>query len=62
MSFETENRKVSDIFQRSAQYVVPRYQRQYVWNKTNWSELYNDIVFAVKNEPRRWGQTPLTHN
>ena len=54
MSFETENRKIRDIFQRSAQYIVPRYQRQYVWNNTNWSELFNDIVFAVKNEPREW--------
>ena len=49
MAFTTENRSISDIFQRSAQYVVPRYQRTYVWNKVNWKELWNDLTFTIKN-------------
>ena len=24
-------------------YIVPRYQRQYAWNKDNWTGLYDDI-------------------
>ena len=43
MAFTTENRNVSDIFQRSAKYKVPRYQRDYVWNRVNWKELWNDV-------------------
>lgn len=31
MSFNTENRTIKDIFQRAAEYKVPRYQRTYVW-------------------------------
>lgn len=55
MSFNTENRKISTIFQRSSRYIVPRYQRNYVWNKTNWSELINDIKFTIKvNDELTW--------
>ncbi|WP_300926372.1 DUF262 domain-containing protein [uncultured Dubosiella sp.] len=48
MSFTTENRQVKDLFERSCQYIVPRYQRKYVWNETNWSELMNDIKFTME--------------
>lgn len=49
MSFKTENRKIKDIFEKSCQYFVPRYQRDYVWNKTNWSELISDIKFTMNS-------------
>lgn len=48
MSFNTENRTISDIFQRSCRYVVPRYQRGYVWKEQNWNELLTDIVFTIR--------------
>ena len=54
MSFKTETRKIRDIVQRSASYYVPRYQRQYVWSKTNWTELLNDIIFVIKNDQKEW--------
>lgn len=50
MAFTTENRKVSDIFQRSAIYKVPRYQRDYVWREVNWKELWIDLQFTLANE------------
>ena len=50
MAFTTENRKVSDIFQRSAIYRVPRYQRDYVWKEVNWKELWIDLQFTLENE------------
>lgn len=49
MSFSTENRKISDIFQRSSVYKVPRYQRDYVWKEINWKELLIDINFTLNN-------------
>lgn len=57
MAFSTENRKISDIFQRSAIYKVPRYQREYVWEKINWKELWKDIEFTVQNADK----IPWTH-
>lgn len=50
MAFITENRKVSDIFQRAAIYTVPRYQRDYVWKEVNWKELWIDLQFTLENE------------
>lgn len=50
MSFNTENRTVSQIFQRSAEYRVPRYQRAYVWKENNWSELLTDLTFTINTD------------
>ena len=49
MSFVTENRKIANIFQRSAIYFVPRYQRDYVWKEVNWKELWLDLQFTIEN-------------
>lgn len=49
MAFTTETRTINDIFQRTVQYQVPRYQRNYVWKEINWKELLNDIKFTVQN-------------
>lgn len=54
MSFDTESRHISDIFSRVAKYSVPRYQRDYVWDKVNWAELLNDIIFTVKYSDANW--------
>ena len=54
MSFDTESRPISEIFSRVAKYSVPRYQRDYVWDKVNWSELLNDIVFTMKYSDTNW--------
>lgn len=48
MGFESENRTILDIYNRAACYIVPRYQRSYVWNEQNWSELFTDISFTLK--------------
>lgn len=63
MGFNTENRTILDIFQRQSRYVIPRYQREYVWKQRNWDELLNDITFTLgfKNKKMNglifWGQS-----
>lgn len=49
MAFTTETRAINDIFQRSVQYSIPRYQRNYVWKEINWRELLVDIRFSMYN-------------
>ncbi|OBZ01944.1 hypothetical protein BBG06_00275 [Streptococcus dysgalactiae subsp. equisimilis] len=49
MAFTTETRAITDIFQRSVQYSIPRYQRNYVWRQVNWRELIVDIRFSMDN-------------
>ena len=36
------------LFARDVQYQVPRYQRRYVWDETNWSMLWEDILAQEK--------------
>lgn len=50
MSFNTENRTIKNIFQRAAEYKVPRYQRTYVWKENNWSELLTDVTFTINTD------------
>ncbi|WP_311154554.1 DUF262 domain-containing protein [uncultured Streptococcus sp.] len=49
MAFTTETRPINDIFQRSVEYSIPRYQRNYVWKEVNWRELLVDIRFSMNN-------------
>ncbi|OQC00477.1 MAG: hypothetical protein BWX78_01131 [Firmicutes bacterium ADurb.Bin099] len=54
MAFTTENRTIKNIFERGAVYVVPRYQRGYVWKEVNWKELWFDLQFTVENSNIPW--------
>ena len=35
---------ISKLFSHPVQYKVPHYQRRYIWNKTNWRTLWEDIL------------------
>ena len=39
------NYPISSILDTEAKvrFAVPRYQREYVWKKTNWEDLFDDI-------------------
>ena len=53
MSFKTENRKISNIFEGQKVFFVPRYQRNYVWNTIIWSELLADLKFTISDEEKK---------
>lgn len=44
MSFNAKEERIYDLFSRKI-YAIPRNQRRYVWVKTNWQELFNDILY-----------------
>ena len=46
MSFEADDKHVYDLFIKRC-YGTPRNQRQYVWNKRNWQELFDDIMLVA---------------
>ena len=39
---------VHSLFRNKVQYQVPLYQRRYVWNKTNWKTLWENILAQKK--------------
>jgi hypothetical protein len=57
---KSETIPVQQVFQDRRQYLVPFYQRAYVWNKDDqWEPLWNDVV--DKAETRTKGDTPTPH-
>jgi uncharacterized protein with ParB-like and HNH nuclease domain len=46
MISDVKNYPVSSLFdiEQKLIYVIPRYQREYTWNKSNWEALFDDIV------------------
>lgn len=50
MSFKADEKKIR-LLMSNAVYAIPRNQRRYVWGKTNWHALYEDINFVV-NTPK----------
>lgn len=55
MAFNTENRKIADLYQRPCRYVIPRYQRDYVWKESNWHELLTDVKFTMQAKAKmKW--------
>lgn len=36
-------RKIHQLFSKNYQFLVPLFQRKYVWDKENWSQLWDDI-------------------
>lgn len=46
MSFEAHDYSVGNILNKSV-FLIPRNQRRYVWKKTNWQELFEDILNSI---------------
>lgn len=43
MSITGNSKPITDILTVKRQYVIPRYQREYVWDEKQWSDLYLDL-------------------
>lgn len=57
---KSETWTVQQVFQDRRQYLVPFYQRAYVWNKEEqWDPLWTDV--ADKAEARSEGRSPAPH-
>ena len=47
LQMDTIGVSINNFFSKDVQYKVPRYQRRYVWDKTNWDTLWEDILFQL---------------
>ena len=48
MSFSAEQRAVRNLFTKTS-YIIPRNQRDYIWDQIRWEELFNDLLFISEN-------------
>jgi hypothetical protein len=52
-----ETRTVNDLFERDVRYVVPLYQRPYVWDEDDqWEPLWGDILVLLEHQLTNGGQ------
>lgn len=49
MSFEAHEQRLKQIFSGDSSFVIPRNQRDYVWDEKNWKEFIEDIRY-IKNK------------
>lgn len=49
MPFEAKDHPISDILSKS-QFEIPRNQRRYVWRKEHWQDLFDDLLFSIKEQ------------
>ena len=53
---------ISQLFSEQNVYTIPRYQRRYVWNKTNWEVLWRDIIqLSDSNDDKHFAGTIITY-
>lgn len=48
MAFDAQQKKINDILSGDFRYVIPRYQRRYVWQEKQWQELLDDIKYCIE--------------
>lgn len=49
MSFDAQPKEVRKLFTK-ASYIIPRNQRDYIWDQIRWEELFNDLLFITDNQ------------
>ena len=52
MAFNSEQKTIGNKLLAEVVYTIPRNQWEYVWGEKNWTELWNDILFAQDDENR----------
>lgn len=59
MSFEAKEHSMGSVLNKVI-FEIPRNQRRYVWNKENWHDLYEDIIFSIsEGKPHFMGSIVL---
>lgn len=61
MAFHAEQRKISEILSGDRKYIIPRYQRKYVWTEKQWRELLDDLKYCLDNEKFSSADQDWTH-
>lgn len=44
MNIKPEDKTIKDILLSRRQFVIPRFQREYSWDKKNYQEFWEDII------------------
>lgn len=51
MAFDVVDQDITQLFKNDDIFCIPRYQRNYVWNELNWTQLLKDIRYCAEVTP-----------
>lgn len=51
MAFDVLDQDITQLFKNDDIFLIPRYQRNYVWKEINWSQLIKDIRYCAEVTP-----------
>ena len=51
---EQKKATIAELLEKNAYYGVPVFQREFSWKKDEWSDLYEDIERALKNDSQHF--------
>ncbi len=54
MAFRAEERKIDYMFSSEKIYNIPPFQRKYVWEKKQWTQLIEDLILAINNNEKHF--------
>ena len=44
MNFKPDEKNIRSLLKSSCQFIIPRFQREYSWDKKNYQELFEDMI------------------
>ena len=50
MSFSSHKQSINDILSRNCAYIIPLNQRKYVWDESEWNELFEDLFLIEQKD------------
>lgn len=48
MDIKPYDKTIRDLLNSKRQFVIPRFQREYSWDKKNYKEFFEDIVICTR--------------
>lgn len=52
MGFSAVQSSIGKILKTEKEYVIPKYQRKYIWGNKQWEDLFEDIRFSIKHSKK----------
>lgn len=44
MNFKPDEKNIRSLLKSGCQFVIPRFQREYSWDKKNYQEFFEDMI------------------
>lgn len=53
MNFKPDEKNIRSLLKSGCQFVIPRFQREYSWDKKNYQEFFEDMINNLTVRPMK---------